>query len=124
VSAASVSVTGNITGGNVLGGANVNATTHTGATVSVTGNITGGNVLGGANVNATIHTGTTVSVSGTVTGANLTVSSGFLTLATIGGTATSVPSGAVTGSMWYRSTNQSIQVLIGGVVYNVFASVA
>ena len=35
--------------------------------VSVTGNITGGNVLGGANVNATIHTGTTVSVTGTVT---------------------------------------------------------
>lgn len=40
-----ISATGNITGGNVLGGANVNATTHTGATVSVTGNITGGNVL-------------------------------------------------------------------------------
>ena len=41
----SLSVTGNITGGNVLGGANVNATTHTGATVSVTGNITGGGDL-------------------------------------------------------------------------------
>jgi hypothetical protein len=83
-----VSVTGNITGGNVLGGANVNATTHTGTTVSVTGNITGGNiltaglisatgnitggnVLGGANVNATTHTGTTVSVTGNITGGNL-----------------------------------------------------
>jgi len=63
-----LSVTGNITGGNVLGGANVNATTHTGTTVSVTGNITGGNVLGGANVNATTHTGTTVSVTGNITG--------------------------------------------------------
>jgi hypothetical protein len=40
-----ISATGNITGGNILGGANVNATTHTGATVSVTGNITGGNLL-------------------------------------------------------------------------------
>ena len=40
-----ISATGNITGGNVLGGANVNATTHTGTTVSVTGNITGGNLL-------------------------------------------------------------------------------
>ena len=83
-----MSVTGNITGGNVLGGANVNATLFTGTTVSVsgnvtggnirttgqvsaTGNITGGNVLGGANVNATTHTGTTVSVSGNITGGNV-----------------------------------------------------
>ena len=66
-----VSVTGNITGGNILGGANVNATTHTGDTVSVTGNITGGNILGGANVNATTHTGDTVSVTGSITGGNL-----------------------------------------------------
>ena len=71
-----VSVTGNITGGNVLGGANVNATTHTGTTVSVTGNITGGNVLGGANVNSTLFTGTTVSVSGNVTGGNLNAGTG------------------------------------------------
>jgi hypothetical protein len=83
-----VSVTGNITGGNVLGGANVNATTHTGTTVSVTGNITGGNVLGGANVNATTHTGSTVSVTGAITGAgitgtSLTVSTGTVTLGNI-----------------------------------------
>jgi trimeric autotransporter adhesin len=65
--AGGISATGNITGGNVLGGANVNATTHTGTTVSVTGNITGGNVLGGANVNATTHTGATVSVTGSIT---------------------------------------------------------
>jgi hypothetical protein len=66
-----ISSTGNITGGNILGGANVNATTHTGTTVSVTGNITGGNILGGANVNATTHTGTTVSVTGNITGGNI-----------------------------------------------------
>jgi hypothetical protein len=82
------SATGNITGGNILGGANVNATTHTGTTaslsgnvtggniltgglISATGNITGGNILGGANVNATTHTGTTVSVTGNVNGGNL-----------------------------------------------------
>jgi len=62
----SLSVTGNITGGNVLGGANVNATTLTGTTVSVTGNITGGNILGGANVNATTLTGATVSITGNI----------------------------------------------------------
>jgi len=73
-----VSVTGNITGGNILGGANVNATTHTGTTVSVTGNITGGNILGGANVNATTHTGTTVSVTGNITGGNILFGSGIV----------------------------------------------
>jgi hypothetical protein len=41
-----ISTTGNITGGNINGGANVNATTHTGTTVSVTGNITGSNFFG------------------------------------------------------------------------------
>jgi len=66
-----ISTTGNITAGNILGGANVNATTHTGTTVSVSGNITGGNILGGANVNATTHTGTTASLSGNVTGGNI-----------------------------------------------------
>ena len=47
--------------------------------VSGTGNITGGNILGGANVNATTHTGTTVSVTGTITGGSLTVSTGNIT---------------------------------------------
>jgi hypothetical protein len=77
------SASGNITGGNVLGGANVNATLFTGTTVSVSGNITGGNVLGGANVNATTHTGTSVSVSGSITGGSLTVSTGNVTLGNI-----------------------------------------
>jgi hypothetical protein len=56
-----VSATGNITGGNILGGANVNATTHTGATVSVTGTITGGNLA----------TGGTASATGNITGGNI-----------------------------------------------------
>ena len=61
-----ISASGNITGGNILGGANVNATTHTGTTVSVTGNITGGNLITGAAVSAA-----SVSASGNVTGGNL-----------------------------------------------------
>jgi hypothetical protein len=72
----------------VLGGANVNATTHTGTTVSVTGNITGGNVLGGANVNATTHTGATVSVTGNITGGNLSGTSIVGTLTTAAQTPT------------------------------------
>jgi hypothetical protein len=87
MSAVSVSASGNITGGNVLGGANVNATTHTGTTVSVTGTITGASVVGG------VMTGSSVSVTGTVTGASvvggvmsgssLTVSTGAVTLGSI-----------------------------------------
>jgi len=101
VSAVSMVATGNITGGNVLGGANVNATTHTGATVSVTGNITGGNVLGGANVNATTHTGATVSVTGNVQGGNLSTAglisaTGAITGAGITGTSLTVSTGTVT----------------------------
>jgi hypothetical protein len=59
-----ISATGNVTGGNILGGANVNATTHTGTTVSVTANITGGNIL----------TGGLISATGNVTGGNLITS--------------------------------------------------
>jgi hypothetical protein len=76
---ATVSVTGNITGGNVVGGANVNATTHTGATVSVSGNITGGNITTGGLVSATgavtggsIATSGTASATGNITGGNVT----------------------------------------------------
>jgi hypothetical protein len=63
VNATTVSAAGNVTGGNVLGGANVNATTHTGTTVSVSGNITGGNLVtsgttGVLSVNSITHTGT------------------------------------------------------------------
>ena len=78
-----ISATGNITGGNVLGGANVNATSLTGTTVSVSGNITGGNVLGGANVNSTLFTGTTVSVTGNITGGNVLVSGVTLSTNTV-----------------------------------------
>jgi hypothetical protein len=65
----SLSVSGNITGGNILGGANVNATTHTGTTVSVTANITGGNLV----------TGGLATVTGNITGGNL-VTAGLATI--------------------------------------------
>ena len=109
-----ISATGNITGGNVLGGANVNATTHTGTTVSVTGNITGGNVLGGANVNATTHTGTTVSVSGNITGGNVlsaAVVSAVGAATILSGTA--VPAGGTAGAGYKFSTTANLGVFFG-----------
>ena len=99
----SLAVTGNITGGNVLGGANVNATTHTGTTVSVTSTVTGSQFNGsgagltsipGANVSGTVANATyatsagSATTAGTVTTAaqpNIT-SVGTLTGLTLGGT--------------------------------------
>jgi hypothetical protein len=88
----SLAVTGNITGGNVLGGANVNATTLTGATVSVTGNITGGN-LSGTSIVGTLTTaaqtnitsvGTlgSLAVTGNATFGNITATNSSATLTT------------------------------------------
>ena len=82
-----VSTTGNVTGGNLLTGGLISATStitgtsHLGSVVSVTGNVTGGNILTGGvisstgnitggNISATNHTGTTVSVTGNITAAN------------------------------------------------------
>jgi hypothetical protein len=73
-----VSVSGNITGGNVLGGANVNATTHTGTTVSVTGNVDAGNLRTGGLVSAT-----GAITGGAITGSSLTVSTGSVTAGNI-----------------------------------------
>jgi hypothetical protein len=101
---ATVSVTGNITGGNILGGANVNATTHTGTTVSVTGNITGGNVLGGANVNATLLTGTTVSVTGNITGGNI-----------VSGAAVSAASVSASGAVSAATVSASGNITTAGI---------
>ena len=71
-----------------MGGANVNATTHTGTTVSVTGTVTAASVVGG------VMTGSSISVSGAVTGAGIT------------GTSLTVATGAVTlGSIVNASAN-------------------
>lgn len=68
-----VSATGNVQGSNLTTPGNVSATGNivTTAAISATGNITGGNILGGANVNASLFTGTTISVSGNITGGNV-----------------------------------------------------
>lgn len=88
---ASPTLTGNITAANItLSG------TFTGSgSISITGNITGGNILGGANVNATTHTGTTVSVTGNITGGNL-ITAGSVTVNS-GASATAIVNGASNG---------------------------
>ena len=115
-----LNTTGNITGGNVLGGANVNATTHTGTTVSVSGNITGGYVLSSAVVSAvgaaTILSGTAVPAGGTVgagyklsSTANLGVffGSGVPTLTAAKGSLYLRTDGTTTNDRMYVNTNGS-----------------
>jgi hypothetical protein len=68
-----VSVSGNITGGNVLATTISNAASFTGGLVSVTGTVTAASVVGG------VITGTSVSVSGNITGGNLSTA-GILTV--------------------------------------------
>jgi len=127
----SLSVTGNITGGNVsatnLTGSLVTAaqanitSVGTLSSLSVTGNITGGNVLGGANVNATTHTGTTVSVTGNITGGNVSATNlaGSLTTAaqanitSVGTLSVLSVSGNITSSAGNLSMGN---VLTGGLI--------
>ena len=120
ISVGTVTATGNITGGNILGGANVNATTHTGTTVSVSGNVTGGNVLSGAVVSAvgaaTILSGTAVPAGGTTGSgykfssvANLGVffGSGAPTLSAAQGSLYLRTDGSTTNNRMYVNTNGS-----------------
>jgi hypothetical protein len=128
-----VSVTGNVTGGNILTGGvvsataniiggNINATNHTGTAVSVSGNVTGGNLLTGGLISAAttitggnIATAGTASATGNVTGGNFltgglisatgNITSGNISATNHTGTAVSV-SGDVTGG----------NVLTGGVI--------
>jgi hypothetical protein len=113
-----VSMSGNITGGNILTGGLISATGNitggnlrTAGSITATGNITGANILGGANVNATTHTGTTVSVTGTITGAS--VVGGVITGSSISVSGT-VTGGGITGSSLTVATGS----ITGGNIIN------
>ena len=125
----SVSVTANVTGGNVLTGGiisstgnitggNISATAHTGTTVSVTGNITGGNILTGGAISAggnlTVGNLITGGSSGNIFGANNISANSFTATYTPGSTTGSgiLSQGANTqgGAGYYdflKATNQS-----------------
>jgi hypothetical protein len=105
--------TGNVTGTNIT----------TAGLISAAGNITGGNILGGANVNATTHTGTTVLMSGNVTGGNViattTVYGNAATAfvagtAAISGVALQMPQEGALRNLNNGSTNMYFDVSTGG----------
>jgi hypothetical protein len=107
-----VSTSGNITGGNILGGANVNATTHTGTTVSVSANITGGNILTAGVVSATgnisgnYFIGNGSQLTGTANTGNVTFSSeaviGTGTSNTVSGLYLAPDPGSLANSLYLR----------------------
>ena len=109
-----ISATGNITGGNVLGGANVNATTHTGTTVSVTANITGGNILTGGLISATGNiTGGNLTIAGntaTITTANYSI--GYLNIPQISFSANATAALVDSGKHYYSTTAGNLQLTI------------
>ena len=104
-STSAITTTANITGGNILGGANVNATTHTGTTVSVSGNITGGNINAGSGF---------ISTTGNVTGGNVLSSA---VLSAVGAatilSGTAVPAGGTAGAGYKFSSTANLGIFFG-----------
>ena len=107
-SGTALSVAGNITGGNILGGANVNATTHTGTTVSVSANVTGGNLITGA-----LTSTASLSVTGntaTITTANISI--GYLNIPQISLAANATAALVDSGKHFYSTTAGNLQITI------------
>jgi hypothetical protein len=105
-------VSGNITG------ANSNIATQIGTTLSVTGNVTGGNLITAGTVNAVTHTGTLVSVSGNVTGGNITTggigsfTGSYLVIpVSTGGFEASV---STVGAFYYNTSFGSLRIRLSG----------
>jgi len=101
-----LSVTGNITGGNI------SATNHTGTNVSITGTVTAASIVGG------IITGTSTSVTGTQTAASTVggVITGSSASVAGGVTAASVSGGVITGTSTSVTGTQTAASTVGGVI--------
>jgi Major tropism determinant N-terminal domain len=116
-----LSVTGNITGGNI------SATNHTGTTVSITGTVTAASTVGG------VMTGSSISVTGAVTGASAAFSgastaasysaTGAVTGTTITGTSLTVSTGNITGGNIVNSNANGVGNIGSSTTYfnTVFA---
>jgi hypothetical protein len=148
----SLSVTGNVTGGNIntggvisatgnITGGNISATSHTGSVVSVTGNITGGNLLTGGLISSTgtitsaanisganLVTGGLISATGNITGGNLT-SGGTANIATIiittlaNVTSSTTSTSTITGALRVAGGLGVVGNIYGGALYSGGVSV-
>ena len=109
----SLSVSGNVTAGNV------SATNHTGTNVSVTGTVTAASTVGG------VITGTSTSVTGSQTAASTVggVITGSSVSVTGTATAASTVGGVITGSSSSVTGTQSAASTVGGVITGSSSSV-
>jgi len=108
-----LSVTGNITSGNIA------ATDHTGTNVSVTGTVTATSTVGG------VITGSSSSLTGTVTAASTVggVITGTSVSVTGSATAASTVGGVITGTSTSVTGTQTAASTVGGVITGSSASV-
>jgi hypothetical protein len=96
----------------VLGGANVNATTHTGTTVSVTANITGGNLLTGGLISATGNVNAGNIITGGGSGGNLT-GANVISATTLSSTANVVAGNVTTAGLVSATGNITGNYILG-----------
>lgn len=133
VAAGYVSVTGNVTGGNLLTGGLISAAggINTATTVIATGNIRGGNIISNGTITATgnlvglnLTTGGQVSAAGNITGGNLSITTsinagGNISASNFTGTAISVAGNIVAGNI---STTGQFSVSSASVAGNITSS--
>jgi hypothetical protein len=129
VTGTTVSVSGNITGGNIATGGAISATgtattgnLATGGTVSATGNITGGNVLTGGLISSTGNItganlfGTSVSVTGSISSASESVSGNVTAGNVLTGGLISATGTATVGNLATAGTVSATANITGGNV--------
>jgi len=118
ISGTTISVSGNITGGNLNTGGLVSATgaIRSGSTISAVGNITGGNITTAGLVSATgaVISGSTISAVGNITGGNLSGTSIAGTLTTAA--QTNITSVGTLGSLTVTANISGGNLVTGGVV--------
>ena len=120
-----VSATANVTGGNLLTGGLVSAagtitgTSHLGAVVSVTANVTGGNLLTGGLISATSTVtgstliGSVVTASGNVTGGNILTGGLISATSTITSAANITGGNVLTGGLISATGNVTGNYILG-----------
>ena len=144
-----LSVSGNVTGGNVLTGGLISST----GTITSAANITGGNLLTGGLISSTgtitgsSHLGSVVSVTGNITGGNLTTTGLISTTGNIAGgnilsnnyfyangqaivfgvnytAATTPPSSPANGWQWYNTTTDVLYEYLSDSVSQYWVDVS
>jgi hypothetical protein len=117
----SLAVTGNISGGNLVGVANVNSTTFTGSTINLTGNANVGN-LGATSIVGTLTTAAQTNITSVGTLTSLTVS-GAITVNS-GNGATAIVNGGTAGVGNIGASGQGFNTIFAKATSAQYADLA